>query len=259
MGKLTGGNQSTQKVLSIIECLAERGEPMRLNEISATLGINTSTTLRYLITLIDCGYVLQDPSTAQYTLTLKLYFLAERIDFSSGLRRAAMPYLRSLSKTFGETAHLSIDQNSTVVYIASAHEGSQIIGATQRIGTIAPLHCTGAGKLFLTQYGDKQVRDLIQVHGLPKFTEKTITSLEKLMEELRTVEEKGYAMDNEECEIGARCVSVPIRGKHGNVEACISISGPAVRLTDAHIEENLPLLLKACEQVGRDLYSELKV
>ena len=257
MEKLTGGNQSTQKVLSIVECLAERGEPMRLNEISAALGINTSTTLRYLITLIDCGYVLQDPSTAQYTLTLKLYFLAERIDFSSGIRRAAMPCLKNLSKAFGETAHLSIDQNSTVVYIASAHEGSQIIGATQRIGSAAPLHCTGAGKLFLTQYSDKQISDLIHFHGLPKFTEKTITSREKLMEEIRTVREQGYALDNEECEIGARCVAVPIRGKRGNIEACVSISGPAVRLTDAHIQSKLPQLMKACDQVGRNLYSEL--
>lgn len=141
----------------------------------------------------------------------------------------------------------------TVMYIDVANVPNRTLMTTQMIGNVAPLHCTGVGKLFLTQYSPVELERLVSLKKLQGFTRRTITDAETLKTELENVRKTGYAFDNQECEEGARCVAAPIRGHTGRIIACISVSGPAVRMTNEHIFANLHFLLEAAGQISARL------
>jgi DNA-binding IclR family transcriptional regulator len=248
--KKTQTNQSSEKLFSIIELLAEADGPMRLLDISQALHINTSTALRFLNTMLKCGYVLQDADSLKYYLTFKICTVANKISSKLNIRSLAAPYLRALSGIFGESVCLSVEQDMKVVYIDVVEGPDQMIRSMQRIGSVAPLHCTAVGKLFLSQYTAEKFEKFTAA-GLTKFTPNTLTSKPLLEKELARVNRQGYASDNEECEIGARCVSCPVRDNTGKIIAGISVTGPAIRLTDELISENIRHLIKATAELSR--------
>ncbi|MDR1430176.1 MAG: IclR family transcriptional regulator [Spirochaetaceae bacterium] len=248
--KKTQTNQSSEKLFSIMELLAEADGPMRLLDISRALHINTSTTLRFLNTMLKCGYVTQDADSLKYYLTFKICTVANKISSKMNIRVLAAPYLRELSGIFGESVCLSVDQDMKVVYIDVVEGPDQMIRSMQRIGSLAPLHCTAVGKLFLSEYAPEKLEKLL-ASGLTRFTPNTLTTRPLLEKELARVCHKGYAIDNEECEIGARCVSCPVRDHGGNIVAGISVTGPAVRLTDDLISKKINHLLKAAGELSR--------
>ena len=122
-----------------------------------------------------------------------------------------------------------------------------------RIGRIAPMHSTGVGKIFLTQYSDTKLDELVKKRGLAKLTEKTITSLPELKAEIEKVRKQGYAFDEEECEIGVRCVAVPIKEYSGKIVAAMSISAPITRLTYERTNEIIKYLLDLSAQASAEL------
>ena len=246
-------NQSVEKVFTIIETLAEAGEPMRIQEISTALSMSTSTVFRFLTTLTKCGYILQDPDTSKYYLSFKICSIANKLDINSGLRDIARPFLRTLSKAFEESVCIAIEQDMSMVYLDVVEGQGQILRTMQRIGNIAPMHCTGVGKLFLTEYSLNKLNKMISMKGLTSFTQNTLNTKEKLMEELKLVKKTGYAYDNEECEIGARCVAAPIRAYDGRIIAGISVTGPSFRMTDELINKNLSHLIETATLISRAL------
>ncbi|MDR1211921.1 MAG: IclR family transcriptional regulator [Spirochaetaceae bacterium] len=249
VAKKTQTNQSSEKLFSIIELLAETDGPMRLLDISKALHINTSTALRFLNTMLKCGYVMQDADSLKYYLTFKICTVANKISSRINIRTLAAPYLRDLSGIFGESVCLSVDQNMKVVYIDVVEGPDQMIRSMQRIGSVAPLHCTAVGKLFLSEYSPENLEKVVAA-GLARFTPNTLTGKSFLEKELAQVRRRGYAIDNEECEIGARCVSCPVRDHTGKIIAGISVTGPAIRLTDDLIAKKINHLIKAAEKVS---------
>lgn len=252
-------NQSAEKMLTIIEYLAEKKQPMRLLHISKDLGINTSTALRFLTTLVNCGYAEQEEDTAKYYLTFKICAVANKVSSQINVREIAKPYMKQLSEIFGESVCLAVVQSMKVVYIEVV-EGpgpDQMLRTMQRIGNIAPMHCTGIGKLFLTEYTDSEIDRFIESMGLNRFTEYTLTSKLQLVEELKQIKQRGYAYDNEECEIGARCVAFPIYDNLGKVIAGISVTGPANRLTNSYIEGRLQYLHQTTQDISYKMGFEI--
>lgn len=235
-------NQSSDKLLKLLEYLAAQSEPLRLIDMSKALDMNSSTLLRFLTTLINNDYVAQEPETSKYYLTYKLCALGQMVKSHKQLSITVGPYLRELARTTGETACLAIDQNDQVVYIDVVEAPGQIVKAMQRIGNIAPLHCTGIGKLLLLNYTEEQIDLLIKRVGLFKYTDKTIITKEGLMKEISVVRERGYAFDDEECEIGTRCISFPIYDYSAKVVAGFSVTGPSVRLNDGFFEKWTPYM-----------------
>ncbi len=250
-GKSTKANQSGEKLLRIIEYMAYHKEPVRVLDLSKALGINSSTALRFLLTLKNTGYVDQDPVSSRYFLTFKLCFLADHVSSSLDLRTLARPFLKQASVAFGESVCLAVERDLMVSYIDVVEGPDSMVRSMQRIGNIAPMHCTGIGKLFLMEAG--KLDQLIETKGLVRFTEHTLTSRQALSQELARVREQGYAYDNEECEIGARCVAFPIRDYTGKVIAGFSVTGPASRLTDAFITPRLPFLKGISDSISEKL------
>ena len=249
----TQGNQSVEKAFQIIELLANEGEPMRLLDISKMLKVNSSTVLRFLTTLQKCGYVSQDSETAKYYLTYKFCGISNKINAYSSIRDLAAPYMKQLSKIFAESACLAVEQDMSVIYIYVVEGSDMMLRSMQRIGNIAPMHCTGIGKLLLTEYSDKQLDRLIETQGLKQFTEYTITDKTNLVSELNKIRQFGYAFDNEECELGARCIACPVKDHTGKIVAGVSITGPSHRLTDSFISDKLHHMIDLTKEISDKL------
>ncbi len=246
-------NQSAEKTIRIIEYLAENNHPMRLIDIANNLDLNASTTLRFINTLVLLGYIEQEQTSSKYFLTYRICSISNKIYSTTSLRDIVNPYLKDLAKKVGESVCLAIEQSKQVVYIDVADGQDQMVKGMQRIGNIAPLHCTGIGKLLLLNYTETELDDLIQQKGLIAYTNNTIMTKKQLMEELETVRAQGYAFDNEECEIGARCIAFPIYDFTKKIIAGFSITGPINRITDAFIMEHIPLLTHISVEISRKL------
>lgn len=251
--KLTKNNLSGEKLLAILEQMARIGEPVRVQDLSEKMKMNASTLLRFLTTLVKCGYAAQDPESAKYYLTLKLCNLASSVTANISVRDIAHHYLVQLAKEFNESVCLSIEQNGMVVYIDSVQGPDSMLRTMNRIGSVAPMHCTGVGKLLLLDYSTNQLDELIEKKGLPTFTANTIGSKRQLQVELELVRRLGYSYDNEECEIGAKCIAAPIYDYTGKIVAGISITGPRIRMTNEHVEAHLPALISAAREISTQL------
>ncbi|MDR1535434.1 MAG: IclR family transcriptional regulator [Planctomycetota bacterium] len=246
----TQSNLSTEKLLSLLECMTNLEGPARLQDLARTLGMNASTLLRFLAPLQRRGYVFQEPESGRYSLTFRLCALADSLKSRLDLRNLAFPFLREAAKVFGESANLSVDRDMSVLYVEVVNFPGKTLMMMQRIGHVAPLHCTGVGKLFLSEYSPRQLARYLKAKGLTRFTDRTLTRREDLERALEEIRRQGYAFDNEECEEGARCVAAPLRDYTGRIAAGLSVSGPAARMTDRHIARNLPYLLDAARQLS---------
>ena len=255
----TQTNQSSDKLLSLIEILSQQPEPLRLQDISRLSGLNASTALRFISALARRGYIAQDIDTGRYYLTFKLCGIAQSISQSLSVRVIALPFLRRVAQAFNESCNLAVESNMSVLYVEVVNSPARTLLSTQRIGTAAPMHCTGVGKLLLSQYDAQELTPLITARPLEKFTEHTITCPGLLARELEGIRAAGYAYDNQECESGARCVAAPVRDFSGKIVAGISVSGPAVRMSDEHIAQHLPHLLETARQVSQQLGYEEKM
>ncbi len=253
VGNPTRTNLSSDKLLALIELMARLEEPARLQDLAQRIQMPSSTVLRFLSALQSRDYVAQDIDTGRYFLTFKICGLSDSVRSNQSLRNIGLPFLRSVSNVFDEAVNLSIEYDMAVMYIEAVPGPSKTLMSLQRIGNIAPMHCTGVGKLLLMGYSGAQLDRLIAVKGLASFTENTITTRMALEHELEQVRRQGYAFDNEECEQGARCVAAPIRDYTKRVVAGISVSGPVTRMTDECIQKNLPALLDAARQVSSRL------
>ena len=234
--KLSKKNQSVEKAFQIIEIMASNRGPMRLNEISAALGLPTSTVLRFLCTLMSYDYVSQDVQTLKYSLSLKFCHIGNLVSSQFNIREPIRPFLYELSDRCHESVCLVIEENMMSAYIDVIDGPDSMLKTLNRIGKTAPLHSTGVGKNLLLNYDEAKLDDLISKKGLLALTANTLTKKEDLLKELERVRTQGYALDDEECEMGVRCIAAPVRDYTGKVIASISVSGPISRMTIDKIE-----------------------
>lgn len=243
-------NQSTEKAFAILELLAEAYGPMRLRDISTELGLNTSTALRFLNSLQTCGYVAQERSTQRYYLTFKICRVANQMRSHTELQPLARPYLLALSQKLNETLCLAVEQDQCMVFVDILMRQNQRLMSIQQIGNSSSLHSTGIGKLLLLNYSEEQLDDFIARKGLPRYTEHTITTRAALLVELEQVRQQGYAIDDEENELGGRCMACPIRDYTGDIVAGVSITGPVGRMTDEALQSYLPALSETAAAIS---------
>ncbi|MFW5759543.1 MAG: IclR family transcriptional regulator [Cyclobacteriaceae bacterium] len=223
-------NFSAVKVLQIIENMAAEASPMRVKDMADKLFMPTATILRFLKTLMEAGYVSKDPVSNRYFLTYKILKVGEQVRNNTNLREVIRPYLVELTSLVGESGCLAIEVEQMAVYIDVVEGPDRMLRTLQRIGRSAPLHSTGVGKNLLLNYSEKAVSQLVKEKGLPQLTPNTITNLDKLLELLQIVKQDGVAYDNEECEIGVKCIAAPVFNFENKVIASISISAPTARL-----------------------------
>jgi DNA-binding IclR family transcriptional regulator len=253
MAKTKGAetNLSSDKLLRIIEYMAANHLPMRLKDISDNLQIAQPTVVRYLRTLCDQGYVYHDDHTGHYSMTWKICRLGDALHSNLVLRSMAGTLIAEFANRYNVGILLSVERNGALVYLdlVGAPHGS--VDTMLRIGKDAPMHSTGSGKVLLSAMPAGRVQQILDASGQIRLTPKTITNRELLLQELAQVQELGYAMDNEECELGHRCVSVPLYDYSGAVVAAISAFDSVDRLTDSYVQETaLPALWQLAKEIS---------
>lgn len=243
-------NQSIEKMLAIIEEMS-RHERCRLQDIAQNVGLPSSTVMRMVNTLCRCGYAAQDPQTYMYYLTYKFVQLGQSISSSRHSHPVTHAELEQLVGQCGESCCVGVEQNGQVVYVDVADCRDSILRTTHRIGKIAPLHTTGLGKVLLLNYTEEQIRAKYGADALPALTGNSIATVGGLINELKQVRRQGYALDDEECEMGVRCVAMGVHDAAGRIVAGVSVSGPVQRMTADRIQMHRASLAATVARVER--------
>jgi len=243
-----------EKALSILEIIGNNSNPLTINQLSKLSGTPLSSLYRIINTLTEAGFVSKDTVTRTYSLGLKLLYLGNQVKHQLPLVKIVKPFLEELTEKTGETSNLVVEEGGEAVYVERV-DSLNPLRITHMIGKKAPLHATGVGKCLLAWENTQEIIRIMNKTGMPRLTSNTITNLNTLLEELQIVRERRYALDLEECEAGIYCISAPIfLGEE--VIAAISISGPSVRLTEEKIQEYIPLLSKAAQEISSVLKGE---
>ena len=244
--------QSVDRALSILEVLSDYNEGLGVTEISDKVGLHKSTVHRLLGTLIYKGYVTQDAESNKYKITLKLFELGNKKVEDMDILTASKPYTNELMEKVNEVVHFVIREGNNIVYIDKV-EADNTIRMASTIGRRSPLYCTSVGKAILAQLSDKEVEKIWNSSKIEKLTKFTITNLEDMKKELEKIRQKGYAIDNEENELGVRCIGVPVFNRFGEVEGAISISGPTIRVTEDRVEGFAKEVVKYAGLISKEL------
>lgn len=240
---------SLDRGLEILEILAFTKKPMGVTELSEWLDVDKASIYRTLATLEAHNMVEQDPETKKYSLGLKLIELSGSLLNRLELRVRAKPFLKELCERTGESAHLTTFVNNSIVYI-DKEETSGRISVKTEIGMEAPMHCTATGKAVAAFLPEEKIDELIRTKGLTPYTPKTITSPEMLKAHFARIREKGYALDDEEFDIGVRCIGAPVRNFKGKVIGSVGISGSIVTMTLENIQKHIPVVLEVSRKIS---------
>jgi DNA-binding IclR family transcriptional regulator len=189
-----------------------------------------------------------DPGT--YRLGMRLLELGNLVKERIGMRETALPQMRELHARIGESVNLGVRQGDEIVYVERTSSGRSSVRVVHLVGAQAPLHVTAVGKLYLAQDTPGEVKDYARRTGLPGFTATSLTTLPALEQELARVRREGVAYDNEEIEMGLRCVAAPIRDDSGELVAGLSVSAPAERLQDEWIGDLTGTAAKISARLG---------
>jgi DNA-binding IclR family transcriptional regulator len=239
--------QVIDRAAALLDVLAVADKPITLKVLAAECELHTSTAFRILAALGGHGFV-EHYEGGLYRLGARLLALAGRVQRATDLREIARPVMEKLRDEIGESVNLTVREGNEVVYIERAIP-NRMMRVEQVIGSRAPLHVTAVGKLFLSEGGDDAVRAYARATRLPAYTVNTFSQSKRLQQEILRVRERGYALDNEEAELGVGCIGAPVRDAQGTMVAGLSISAPRERRRDAWI----PLVTKAAREISERL------
>jgi DNA-binding IclR family transcriptional regulator len=227
--------QVLERTFALLETLAAQPDPVSLKEISERTGLHPSTAHRILNDLA-IGRFVDRPQAGSYRLGMRLLELGNLVKARLDVRDAALAPMRELHKVTHQPVNLSMRQGDEIVYIErtySERSGMQVVRA---VGGRAPLHLTSVGKLFLAHDDPVRVRSYASRTGLTGHTRNSITDIASLERELASVRATGCARDDEELELGVRCMASGIYDDQGKLLAGLSVSAPADRLEESWLE-----------------------
>jgi IclR family pca regulon transcriptional regulator len=237
--------------LAILDCFVQGPPDLMLIEIAARVGLTKATAFRLVQTLQDCGYVQQDPITKRYSLSLKVLDLQTAGLMALRFPQVAQPLLEELSLQLHESSSMCILDGPWIRYVARA-AAPRIISDSLQVGSRLPANPTSMGKVLLAARGEAWVRELYAHEPLVARTPRTITNLDDLLRALDEVARQGYALANEELEIGYRSISAPVFDRGGKVVAAINVSTATGRVSMAQLlDEMLPRLVETAGRISR--------
>lgn len=236
--------QSLARALELLELLAEAGGEASISQLAVSSGLPIPTIHRLLRSLLGGGYVRQEPSR-RYSLGARLIRLGEVAGRALGTN--LKPHLVALAEATGETCNMALLDGDEVVYVAQA-PSKHSMRMFSEVGRRVHAHSTGVGKALLAQLSDDEVRAIAARTGLPRHTPNTITDPAALLQQLHQVRLTGYAIDDEEQEVGVRCIAVAI--PIGSATVAVSVSGPRARINSEAIRRIIPLIKAATAAAG---------
>ncbi|MFB4320036.1 IclR family transcriptional regulator [Actinomadura sp. 21ATH] len=239
--------RSLERAFELLEHLADAGGEMALSELTEVSGLPMPTIYRLMRTLVNRGYVRQEPSK-RYALGPRLIKLGEGAGRLLG--SWARPALTRLVDEVGETANMAILEGDEAVYVAQVPSRHSMRMFTE-VGRRVRPHCTGVGKALLSQLPERRVREILGRTGMEPQTPNTFTDPDALVAELARIRERGYAVDDEEQEIGVRCVAVPLPG--APALTALSVSGPSARMKPETVDDVVPVMRDVAKRFAADL------
>lgn len=245
------GVQSIERALDIIEAVAANKNSAVLTKIAEKTGLHKSTAYRIIATLFKRGY-LKKNEDGTYKIGLKLIEAVSYYIDSLELQTEVRPYIAQITAKFGLTSHLGILEGDKVVYIEKMDIFSNIKLYSQ-IGLRMHAYCSSLGKCLLANYSNTQLRSIMGRTEFTRFTPNTITTIEALQKEIDSVRQRGWAIDNEEFEIGHRCIGAPVYDYRGDIIAAISASGSTTILTDERIPEIVEYLKQTAAEISQNM------
>ncbi|WP_251862234.1 IclR family transcriptional regulator [Clostridium sp. Marseille-Q2269] len=244
--------QSVDRSLSILEVLSDYEDGLGITEISEKVNLHKSTVHRLLATLIYKGYVKQEYKANKYKLTLKLFQLGNKKIQKMDLVTVARPYLKELVEKTNEVAHLVVTEDTEIIYVEK-EESQNTIRTHSTIGDRRPLYCTAVGKSILSYMEDDKIEEIWNKSNVQKLTEYTITDFNEFKKYLNKVRKNGYAVDEQENEVGVRCVGASIFNYKGEVCGAISISGSIITFTEEKLEDFSKLIIEYTHKISKEL------
>lgn len=243
-----GSIQVIERMMSLLDVLANAPGPATLKMLSQATGLHPSTAHRILAVMTHSRLV-ERHDTSTYVLGIRLLELGNIVKSRINIRELALPFMQSLHEKIGEAINLGIRDDDEIIYVERTAGGRSLVRVVYLVGGRAPLHLTSLGKLFLAAESVTNVRAYAKRTGLPGKTPHSLTSLSALEKELDKIRRHDLAYDNEEAEIGLRCVASPIRNEEGAIVAALSISSP----TDRHNPDWATHIKETAEGISRAL------
>lgn len=245
--KQGGTVQALDRALGLLSDLA-RADEKTLTELSLKTGMAPSTAHRLLVTMQRHGIVAYDEITQNWMVGVEAFRIGSSFVRRMKVVQAGRPIMRELMEATGETANLAVADAGEVVFVSQV-ETHEAIRAFFPPGTRGPMHASGIGKALLSELPREAVQRILQKRGLYSFTPKTFTSTDALFADLKRIRNRGWSIDDEERNIGMRCLAAPIYNEHGEAVAGVSISGPSVRLSDEKLGEYGPVVKRAAARI----------
>lgn len=228
--------KSVQKACNILSLFNSDSTEMGTTELSKKLNLSKSSVHKILLTLEYEGFLVQNKTNDKYSLSTKFFEIAcsylNKMNFSELVK----PLMEHLVDKFNETAHFAVLDDNEIVFVEKM-TGNQPIQILSKKGKRCPIYCTSSGKIILANLTEEKAKEIVDNIEFKKFTNNTITSKEELLKEIDMIKDRGYSIDDEEFEVGIKCIGLPIKNISGNLIGSLSITGPKFRMTDEKIRQ----------------------
>lgn len=244
--------QVAGRLFGALEFLADKGES-GLCDIADGLGLNKSTTHRVLCSLEYMGYVLQNGENGKYKLSMKIVDMGNHIVDRMDINKMVRPYLRKLCDMTGETVHFVELEGSDIVYVDKEESDVNTVRMVSRIGSRIPFYRSAVGKAITAVMTNAEIKELWDSSSIKRMTPNTITNIKTFMNEISSIREKGYALDNEENEIGVRCIACSLSICGFKTKYAFSISAPISRMDDSRINELSEQLIETKKSIEKNV------
>jgi DNA-binding IclR family transcriptional regulator len=244
--------QSIARAFKILEAIADHSDGISHADLSKAVGLHASTAFHLVRTMLALGYLRQDPETKRYHIARRVFLLAAQVSDEVNLVNAALPLMRELAESLGETAHLGVLSREGAITIAKS-EGTSTFRVSERVGVLRPAHCTAIGKAMLASLPKTELDDFLARAELKEFTPRTIVDPARLRRELDRVREAGYAVDDAEFNAELRCAAALVRDFSGRGIAALGISGPTWRIKAEDITRAAKRVAAAADRLSAEL------
>lgn len=247
----SGRLSSVTSALLVLQAFNSEEAEIGISSLAKRLGLAKSTVHRLAVTLASEGFLEQNPDNGRYRLGLTLFALGALVRRRMDVSNEARPLLGQLRDRTQEAVHLAILSNTSIMYLYNL-ESSQAIGMRSYIGTLKPAHCTAEGRVLLAFAPSETVKRVL-AEKLAARTPKTVVDAAALRQVLDDVRQTGYAIDDEESEVGMRGLAAPIRDISGRVVAAVGLAGPIQRLTKKDLRALAPDVVETADAVSQRL------
>ncbi len=227
--------QSVDRAMSLLEALAEEDEGCRLIDLANRTNLSSSTAHRLLTTLQRRHFVQFDPSEGVWHIGRQSFVVGAGFVRRRNYVATALPFLRRLRDMTRETANLGLTEDGDIVVVSQA-ESREIMRAITRVGGRVPMANSAMGKAMLATFPPEEVATSVAIRGMHRYTPHSIQRMSALKVELEAVRANGYAVDNEEYQVGLRCIAAAVYNSHSEPLCAVSVSGLSARLTDDRVE-----------------------